>query len=55
MNYIVTKQYGTEYPNPITLAVGEKVIIGEEHEAMEGENWENWVYCTKTDNSKNKI
>jgi len=51
MNYIVIEKYETEYPNPITLTVGEKVIIGNEHEATETENWENWVYCTKTDYS----
>ena len=49
--YIVTEKYETQYPNPITLTAGEKVIIGEEHEATENENWENWIYCTKTDNS----
>ena len=51
MNYIVIKKYETEYPNPITLTIGEKIVIGEEHEATESENWENWVYCTKADNS----
>jgi hypothetical protein len=51
VDYIVIEKYETKYPNPITLAIGEKVIIGEEHEATENENWKNWVYCTKTDNS----
>lgn len=51
MDYLVIKDHETEYPNPITLEAGEKVIIGEEHEPVEGENWENWVYCIKEDNS----
>ena len=51
MNYIVIKKHETEYPNPIELKVGEKIIIGKEHEVTENENWKNWVYCTKVDNS----
>lgn len=49
MDYLVIKEHETEYPNPITLEIGERVIIGEEHEAVESENW---VYCIKADNSK---
>ena len=51
VDYIVIKRHETEYPNPITLTAGEKVIIGEEHSSTECENWENWIYCTKTDSS----
>ena len=51
MNYIVIMKHETEYPNPITLTIGEKVHIGKEYEATENENWENWIYCTKADNS----
>ena len=51
VDYIVIEKHETEYPNPITLTIGEKVIIGEEHEVTESENWENWIYCTKVDNS----
>ena len=51
MDYIVIERYETEYPNPITLTIGEKVIIGEEYKAAESQNWENWIYCTKIDNS----
>ena len=50
-DYVVVEKHETEYPNPITLTIGERVTIGEEHEATESENWENWVYCTKADNS----
>ena len=51
VDYIVIEKHETEYPNPITLTIGEKVIIGEEHEVTESENWENWIFCTKADNS----
>jgi hypothetical protein len=47
MKYIVTEDHRTEYPDPIILKQGEKVIIGEES----GEDWPNWVFCTKTDGS----
>ena len=48
VDYIVIEKYETEYPNPIMLTIGEKVIIGKEHEVTESENW---IYCTKMDNS----
>ena len=51
MDYIVIEKYETKYPDPIILTTGEKVIIGKEHEITESENWENWVYCSKTDGS----
>ena len=47
MEYIVIENYRTEYPNPIFLEKGEKVVIGEES----GENWPNWIFCTKMDGS----
>jgi len=49
MNYIVIEKHETEYPNPIILKAGEKVIIGEEFSS--NANWQNWVYCKKIDNS----
>jgi hypothetical protein len=47
INYIVTERHETEFTNPIMLTAGEKIIIGEES----SEQWLNWVYCTKNDNS----
>lgn len=47
MEYIVIENHRTEYPNPIILTSGEKVIVGEES----GESWANWIFCTKLDNS----
>ena len=49
MDYIIIETHETEYPNPIILKAGEKVIIGEEFNGCE--NWTNWVYCKKIDNS----
>jgi hypothetical protein len=46
MEYIVIENHRTEFPNPILLKQGERVIIGEE-----SENWPNWIFCTKLDGS----
>jgi len=56
MKYIVIENHRTEYPNPIKLEKGEKVILGEKSEETIGEtqydeNWPNWIFCTKSDNS----
>ncbi|MDR0332962.1 MAG: alpha/beta fold hydrolase [Dysgonamonadaceae bacterium] len=47
VTYIVTENYVSEFPNPISLTAGEKATIGEES----SEQWLHWVYCTKNDNS----
>jgi hypothetical protein len=47
MEYIVTKDHRTEFPNPILLTQGEKVIIGKKTSA----NFPDWVFCIKSDNS----
>ena len=49
MEYIVIENHTTEFPNPIKLNQGEKVIIGEE--SNENGNWPNWVLCKKLDGS----
>jgi hypothetical protein len=56
MEYIVTENHRSEFPNPIILKQGEKVVIGKTSEETIGEtpydeNWPNWVFCTKTDGS----
>jgi hypothetical protein len=48
MKYIVIENHRTEFPNPILLKQGEKVIVGEESEDIE---MPNWVFCTKMDGS----
>jgi len=47
MKYEVIENHRTEYPNPILLSQGEKVIIGEESD----QDWPNWVFCIKLDKS----
>ena len=47
--YRVIEEHKTEYPNPILLKIGEKVIIGEES----SQKWANWIFCTKLDRSNN--
>ena len=52
VNYIVIEKHKTNYPNPIMLKAGEKVIIGEEFKGIGNEeSWTNWVYCKKIDGS----
>jgi len=56
MKYLITENHRTEYPNPISLEQGEKVILGKTSEETVGEtsydeNWPNWVFCTKMDGS----
>jgi len=56
MKYIVKENHRTEYPNPIILKQGEKVIVGKTSEETVGEtpydeNWTGWILCTKLDKS----
>ena len=56
MRYVVTEGHRTEYPNPIQLKQGEKVILGKTSEETVGEtpydeNWTGWVFCAKPDGS----
>ena len=50
MEYIVIENHRTEFPNPIILNQGEKVIIGEITDETD-EFGPNWVFCTKIDGS----
>jgi hypothetical protein len=51
-DYIVTKSHETEFPNPITLTAGEKVMIGEDpNPEVNHDTWINWAYCIKEDGS----
>jgi len=47
MEYIVIEDHKTEFPEPILLKRGEKVIIGEET----SEKWPDWIFCVKMDGS----
>jgi hypothetical protein len=47
MEYIVIENHRTEFPDPIILKQGEKVIVGEESSV----NWPDWVFCKKMDGS----
>jgi len=47
MEYIVTEDHRTEFPDPILLKKGDKVIVGEEISS----NWPNWKFCKKIDGS----
>jgi hypothetical protein len=45
--YLVVKQHISNYPHPIKLYEGQKVLVGEKYE--EKKEWENWVYCYTSD------
>lgn len=45
--YIVTKQHTSNYPNPIRLFKGQKVILGKKYEG--NIDWNNWIYCYPKD------
>ena len=47
MKYIVVESYKSEFINPIFVAKDEKVIIEIEYD----EEYPNWFYCKKLDNS----
>lgn len=50
MDYLVIKEHESDYPDPITLEKGEKVLVGRRYEGKE--DWENWRYCYKLDRSQ---
>lgn len=50
MEYLVIKKHKSNYPNPINVRKGEKVLVGKEYEGEE--DWVNWRYCYKTDKSQ---
>jgi len=56
MKYVVKENHRTEFPNPIILKQGEKVVTGKTSEETVGEtpydeNWTGWILCTKLDKS----
>ncbi|MTI49881.1 MAG: ligand-binding protein SH3 [Firmicutes bacterium] len=50
MNYLVIKEHKSNYPKPITLEKGERILIGEKYEGEK--EWVNWRYCYKLDKSQ---
>lgn len=48
MNYIVIESYQSNYPYPIIIKKGMKVIVGDKYNGEE--NWDNWRYCSTLDN-----
>jgi len=47
VKYVVTEAHATEYPDPIAVRQGEKVIVEIEHD----DEWPNWFFCKKLDGS----
>ena len=56
VEYLVTEDHRTEFPDPIRLESGEKVVLGKTSEETVGEtpgdeNWTDWTLCAKLDGS----
>ena len=47
MDYVLTENHRTEFPNPLILQKGENVIVGNKSSP----EWPDWVFCEKTDGS----
>ncbi|KAF1015556.1 MAG: hypothetical protein GAK31_01031 [Stenotrophomonas maltophilia] len=43
MEYEVVAGHRSEFPQPITLARGQALVVGERYEGPEG--WEDWLLC----------
>mgnify|MGYP004703021489 CR=1 FL=1 len=43
MDYIVTKEHVSNYPDPIKLTCGECITVFERYVGPEG--WDNWISC----------
>ena len=50
MKYQVIKKHRSEFPNPITITKGDKLIIGEKSD--ENEAWNDWYFCEAQNNIK---
>jgi len=44
MQYVVRKEHRSEYPDPIVLARGDAVVVGERDTGPDA--WEGWIWCT---------
>ncbi|PHI28902.1 SH3 domain-containing protein [Budvicia aquatica] len=50
MKYRVIKQHTSEYPNPIVMAKGDRLIIGEKFD--DNQAWNDWYFCETQDRVK---
>ena len=50
MKYQVIKKHKSEFPNPIIITKGDKLIIGEKSDKHEA--WNDWYFCETQDQIK---
>ena len=50
MKYQVIKRHQSEFPNPVIISRGEKLVIGEKYE--ENKAWNDWYFCETEDRNK---
>ena len=53
MKYQVIKRHQSEFPNPVIISRGEKLVIGEKYE--ENKAWNDWYFCETEDRNKGWI
>lgn len=41
--YVVTRAHSSDFPEPITLARGAPLVVGERYSGPEG--WDDWYFC----------
>ena len=53
MKYEIIENHRTEFPNPMLLKQGEKIIIGKDPNRSpdDDEKWSSWIFCIKIDGS----
>lgn len=44
LSYVVTHSHISEFPEPMTLKTGDRILVGERYEGPEG--WSDWYFCT---------
>jgi hypothetical protein len=42
--YLVTRDHTSEYPRPLTLAVGDRFTVGKKYDGPE--DWSDWYFCS---------
>lgn len=48
--YIVVESWRSDYPNPVILKQGQKVVV-DNTEKVDDPEWEGWVWCVTEDNA----
>ncbi|HCF4608424.1 TPA: hypothetical protein NIF19_004661 [Pseudomonas aeruginosa] len=47
LSYVVIDAHVSEFPEPMTLSIGDRVSVGERYDGPE--DWPDWYFCTAPD------